>query len=255
MYIATPPASHLELALMVAAAGKPCCVEKPIAVNHAEADHMLRAFSDADLPLFVAYYRRSLPRFESVRAWLTREAIGTVRHVHWSLTRRPSASDLRGDLGWRVDPRQAPGGYFDDLAVHGLDLFVHFFGPIADVSGFTSRQAGLYPAPDAVAACWRHESGITGSGHWNFAAGELVDEVRISGSHGHIEFSILAEAPLLLSSPEGVQSHTIPHPEFIQEPHIAAMVKHLTGGVAHPSTGESAARTARVCDRILALQY
>src|SRR6476659_4960758 len=36
VYIATPPSSHLELAQRVAAAGKPCLVEKPMALNHAE---------------------------------------------------------------------------------------------------------------------------------------------------------------------------------------------------------------------------
>src|SRR3954462_7042065 len=35
VYIATPPASHGELAFRVAAAGKPCLVEKPMALNHA----------------------------------------------------------------------------------------------------------------------------------------------------------------------------------------------------------------------------
>src|SRR5260221_7379408 len=34
VYIATPPAAHLEIALAVAAAGKPRLVEKPMAMNH-----------------------------------------------------------------------------------------------------------------------------------------------------------------------------------------------------------------------------
>jgi predicted dehydrogenase len=33
VYIATPPGHHLEYALRVAAAGKPCYVEKPMARN------------------------------------------------------------------------------------------------------------------------------------------------------------------------------------------------------------------------------
>ena len=37
VYIATPPSSHCELTLAVAAAGKPCLVEKPMATNHASA--------------------------------------------------------------------------------------------------------------------------------------------------------------------------------------------------------------------------
>ena len=55
VYIATPPGSHLELALKVAAAGKPCHVEKPMARNAAECDKMIAAFAQARMPLFVAY--------------------------------------------------------------------------------------------------------------------------------------------------------------------------------------------------------
>src|SRR6185436_5344922 len=40
VYVATPPSSHCDLALRVAEAGKPCLVEKPMAVTHAECQRM-----------------------------------------------------------------------------------------------------------------------------------------------------------------------------------------------------------------------
>src|SRR5512139_930236 len=55
VYIATPPSSHLALARRVAAAGKPCLVEKPMAMSHAECVSMNEAFRAAGVPLFVAY--------------------------------------------------------------------------------------------------------------------------------------------------------------------------------------------------------
>jgi len=63
VYIATPPSSHCELALQVAAAGKPCLVEKPMAVTHAQCLRMVDAFRRTGQPLWVAYYRRGPPRF------------------------------------------------------------------------------------------------------------------------------------------------------------------------------------------------
>lgn len=48
VYIATPPSSHCDIALKVAAAGKPCLVEKPMAMNHAECLQMVQAFRAAD---------------------------------------------------------------------------------------------------------------------------------------------------------------------------------------------------------------
>src|SRR5215216_268348 len=45
VYIATTPSSHGELALKVAAARKPCLIEKPMGITHAECLRVLEAFS------------------------------------------------------------------------------------------------------------------------------------------------------------------------------------------------------------------
>src|SRR5262245_56737058 len=50
VYIATPPSSHHALALRVAAARKPCLVEKPMATTHAQCAEMVEAFGRANLP-------------------------------------------------------------------------------------------------------------------------------------------------------------------------------------------------------------
>src|ERR1041385_2373068 len=78
VYIGTPPGSHLEYALQVCAAGKPCYVEKPMARNHAECVKMVEAFEAAGLPLFVAYYRRGLPRFRKAKELVESGRIGQV---------------------------------------------------------------------------------------------------------------------------------------------------------------------------------
>src|SRR5690606_690197 len=62
VYVATPPSSHAHYTRLAAQAGKPVYVEKPMARTAAEAEAMLRACQQAGVPLFVAYYRRALPR-------------------------------------------------------------------------------------------------------------------------------------------------------------------------------------------------
>ena len=63
IYIATHPETHAHYARMVAAAGKPAYVEKPMARHAAECDRVIEAFAGAQQKLFVASYRRCLPRF------------------------------------------------------------------------------------------------------------------------------------------------------------------------------------------------
>lgn len=253
VYIATPPSSHLPYALKVAAAGKPAYVEKPMAMSHAECLEMTEAFEKAGLPLFVAYYRRSLPRFETVRRWIEEGRIGAVRHLHWGLTR--AGEREIGPDNWRVDPAIAGAGYFADLACHGLDLFAHFLGDIGQASGVAANQQGRYAAEDAVSACWRFASGATGSGFWNFAAQGTLDEVMILGEAGRIEFSVFENVPLKLVTAAGEESLSVPHPVNIQQAHIENIRRHLAGEALFPALGREAAKVSAVMDRILGDYY
>jgi len=95
------------------------------------------------------------------------------------------------------------------------DLFVHLLGEIKDVSGFSTNQQGLYSANDAITACWIHESGITGTGSWNFGCSEQEDHVEIIGSKGKIEFTIFDEKPIRLTNEQGLIELSIKHPENV----------------------------------------
>jgi predicted dehydrogenase len=251
VYIATPPQHHLAYALKVAAANKICCVEKPMAVNFEECSKMLKAFESKKLPLFVAYYRRTLPRFLKVKEWIDKEKIGTIRHIHWSLCQPPNSTDLLDFYNWRTDNIIAPGGYFDDLASHGLDLFHFLLGEFESASGQKINQQKLYSAPDAITGSWIHKNGITGSGFWNFGTWEKKDIVEIIGEKGTISFSIFKDEPVNLFSEHEQLSLTIEHPKHVQLYHVEAMRDQLLYDKAYSSTGKSALHTAWVMDKIL----
>ncbi len=251
VYIATPPDTHKYYALKVAQAGKPCCIEKPMAPCYDDSLEIYESFKKKQLPLFIAYYRRTLPRFEQVRQWLLADQIGKVRHVRWHLAKPSSDLDKSGVYNWRTDAAIAPGGYFDDLASHGLDLFVHLLGEITTAKGVAQNQQGLYSAKDAVTACWLHKQGITGEGSWNFGANDHRDSVEIIGSQGIIRFSVFHEKPLVLENTFGIKSIEIPNPKHIQEYHVAAMKDHFMGKAVHPSLGSSGLHTSWVMHKIL----
>ncbi len=251
VYIATPPDTHLLYARLVAAAGKPCCVEKPLAPSYADSLAIGEAFDRAGVPLFAAYYRRTLPRFVRVKEWLDAGAIGTVRHVSWQLTMPPKPVDLTRAPNWRTDPAVAPGGYFDDLASHGLDLFAYLLGDFREVHGSSLNQQELYGAKDAFTACWQHGSGTNGTGAWNFGCATAMDRVELLGSTGHIEFSVFDDHPVRLSAGDRLEEIRIEHPDTVQLPHVRAMRDALLQGRPHPSTGASGVHTSWVMDRIL----
>ncbi|WP_418264326.1 Gfo/Idh/MocA family protein [Flavobacterium faecale] len=251
IYIATPPDSHKYYALKVALAGKPCCIEKPMAPSYEDSLFIYNAFAEREIPLFVSYYRRSLPRFVQIKKWIDENEIGIVRHVSWHLSKTTSPEDTSGVYNWRTDEMVARGGYFDDLASHGIDLFEYLLGDIEKVSGFNTNQQGLYTAKDAIVASWIHESGITGTGSWNFGCADREDIVQIRGSKGKIEFAIFEENPIVLVNDKGKTEQFINHPENVQFFHVQNMREHLLGNTIHPSTGKSGLHTSWVLERIL----
>ncbi|MEP1488451.1 MAG: Gfo/Idh/MocA family oxidoreductase [Algibacter sp.] len=252
VYIATPPDTHKLYALKVAKANKPCCIEKPITPHYTEALEIHNAFNKKQLPLFVAYYRRSLPRFAKIKEWLSENAIGEVRHINWQLQKPTSALDMSKTYNWRTDSKIASAGYFDDLASHGLDLFTMFLGDIKEANGISLNQQNLYSAKDAVTACWVHKNGVTGSGNWNFGANAHKDHVKITGSKGAIEFSIFHENPIVLTSDSKNEALIIENPKHIQQYHVENMSNHLLlKDYTHPSTGATALHTSWVMDKIL----
>lgn len=256
IYIATPPSSHKEYALAAAKAGKPVYVEKPMAMNAAECEEMLEACRSAGVPLFVAYYRRALPRFVKVKELLQEGRIGEVRFVRTVHTATPFKMPQGGPpLMWRLDPAVSGGGLFLDLASHTLDLLDHLLGPVAEVQGHASNQGRAYSAEDIVSGEFLYESGVHGTGLWCFNSWENTEYNEIVGSEGTIRFSTFTEAPVLLRTSSGEESFTIPHPAHVQQPLVQTMVDELLGRGTCPSTGESAIRTSRVADRLLSGYY
>lgn len=254
VYIATPPDSHMEYTLKVAEAGKPVYVEKPMARNYSECLAMIGACEKANVPLFVAYYRRRLPNFLKIKEMVDQGAIGDIRLVDVKLFKTP-APDIVGASkakdNWRVFPEIAGGGYFYDLASHQLDFLDYLFGPIAEARGFAQNQAGLYPAEDIVTGSFRFENGILGQGSWCFTTSEVSDQeiTTLIGSKGQISFSYFGGWTIALEvEGEGKEILTFDPIQNIQRPLIQTIVDSMLGKGTCPSTGISGARTNRVME-------
>lgn len=251
VYIATPPDTHAYYALKVAKAGKICCIEKPMAPSYEECKQITETFNKKNLPLFVAYYRRTLPRFTKIKEWLLENKIGEVRHISWHLSAPANETDLSKIYNWRTDKEIAYAGYFDDLASHGMDLFTWYLGEIKTVNGISTNQQGLYTAMDSVVGSWIHESGVTGSGSWNFGLESNEDRVEIYGTKGKISFSVFHDEPIVLQNKEENKVLEIAHPQHVQQPHVQKMKADLSEEVEHPSTGKTATHTSWILEKLV----
>jgi len=255
VYIASPPGSHLELALKAAAAGKPAYVEKPMARTHAECLRMVAAFEQAQVPLFVAYYRRALPRFLKAKEIVDSGRLGPLCNVD---VRFANDGQLQLDparLPWRVLAEHAGAGLFLDLASHTLDVLDFLLGPLEAVHGEASNLASPIDVEDRVTLGFRTISGALGTGSWNFANPNKQDLITIQGSAGTLRLSTFGDTPLELETSAGTEELRFTNPRTIHGPMIQVIVDSLRGRGECPSTGESAARTSEVMDAALGSYY
>ncbi len=256
IYIATPPHVHKEYTFKAAAAGKPVYVEKPMALHYIECAQMIGACASAGVPLFVAYYRRALPKFLKVRDLLAHGTIGTVRTVIVTHHHADPPDLDPHNLPWRVQPQLSGGGIMLDVGSHILDLLDFYLGPIAHVAGFADNHGSAYPAEDIVSGAFTFESGVQGLGSWCYGTvGQEVDRTEIIGTAGRITYDTYGDDPIVLENADGRQEFPFVHPPHIQQPLIQTVVNALTGHGECLSTGASGARTSRVMDELIASYY
>ncbi len=243
VYIATHPNTHAEYTLRAAAAGKAVYVEKPMATNVEECQAMIAACTAVGVPLWVAYYRRELPRFRRVQHLIADGAIGDVRAVNTVRyqTPRPDAWQNRAEL--------SGGSWFFDAACHTLDWLDHQFGPLRDVRGHAAGQTPK--AEHTVVATYRCGDGVIGSGTWAFDTGLNLDRTSIVGTLGSISLSISAPEPIELVRGDIRELITETDPRHVHEPLVQTIVDEWHGSGVCASTGHSALRTAIVTETLL----
>lgn len=250
VYIATPPDSHCDYALAVAAAGKPAYVEKPMARHTPECDRMVGAFARAGQKFFVAYYRRRLPRCLKVEELIRSGALGRLTGVTYRL-----ALPLHlGPAVWRIDATSAGAGHFLDRASHVLDLIDYLVGPLGEVTGSAANMASDYAVEDNVRLSFR-AGGVPGVMSCNFAGAVKEDLLQISGTKGEVRLSVFGTEPVRFETAKGNESFDIANPPHITQPFIQSVVDDLLGRGTCPGTGETARRTSQVMDTVLASYY
>lgn len=121
VYIATPPGSHSEYAIKVLEAGKPVYIEKPMALNYKECLRINKIAEKFKLPVFVAYYRRTLPGYIKIKNLIETGEIGKPRFVNFQIFNNPTNDEKREDF---------PGGLYQKSPVPDIFLTSHHISSI-----------------------------------------------------------------------------------------------------------------------------
>ena len=162
---------------------------------------MVEAFAARGLPLWVAYYRRALPRFLLVRDLLADGAIGQVTSVHVEVARRSPAGAAR-PAG--ASTRRSPArGLFFDLASHCFDLLDFLLGPVTDVCRARGEHRRRLRCGGRDRGRVRAGGRVLGTGVWNFNASRQVDRITFSGSAGELVTPIFSDTDVVVRDADG----------------------------------------------------
>jgi len=251
IYIATPPAFHLQYAVAALEKGLHVYVEKPVTINAAEARSLADSVKKNGTKLTVAHYRRRLPLFLTIKKMIDDRVVGDIRTVQIRLWQsRKAALVAKTDDNWRVNPELSGGGYFHDLAPHQLDLMLFYFGMPLSYSGRSLNQSGLTAADDHVYGEILFANNIVVNGSWCFNVAEALqaDTCEIIGNEGSITFAFFGNY-ISLTTKAGTKTETFTHPAHIQEPMIGDVVKYFSGLCPNPCAIEEAVILMDIMDK------
>lgn len=248
IYIATPPSSHADLAIKALEARKPVLVEKPMALSTAECDVMTAVAQEVSQPLFTAYYRRALPRFEKLREVISDGTIGEPRCVE---VRHLLTSADRPDQAWKTDPAVGGGGFFTDMQTHVLDWLDYVFGPPTSVAGVVRRQSKAYVAEDFVSCTIGYEH-VAANMLCTYAVGETAERVTVYGSTGSATMGFFRPSPLIVHRGGTKTVYDLPDPPHVHQPFIDRVIAHLLEGKPNPCPPEAARRSVEIVEKLYA---
>jgi len=92
--LATPVATHAELAARVLGAGKHCLVEKPLATNGVDAERAIEAAASAGKTLMVGHLLEYHPAVTQLKALIDRDELGPLYYLYGN---RLNLGKLRAD--------------------------------------------------------------------------------------------------------------------------------------------------------------
>lgn len=135
--VCVPNDLHREMAVAALKAGKKVLVEKPMAINGAEAAKIVAAQKATGGLVQVGMCNRQKPEAQILREFVEQGLLGEVYHMRAVLIRHRG---IPGMGGWFTTKAQSGGGPVIDLGVHWFDLCMW----LADLWTPTSVSAKTY---------------------------------------------------------------------------------------------------------------
>jgi 1,5-anhydro-D-fructose reductase (1,5-anhydro-D-mannitol-forming) len=194
VYISSTNEKHRAQALAAIAAGKAVLCEKPLAMEIAEAEEMVRAAEAAGVVLATNHHLRCSGSHQAIRDLIRGGQVGKVlsMRVHHAVHLPPHLQ------GWRINDASAGGGVIPDITVHDADTVRFLLGeePVAVVAMAAASGLGE-GVEDSVMSVWSMPSGAQIMAHESFTHRHAGTGIEVHGTEGSIFASgVMTQRPM-----------------------------------------------------------
>ena len=198
--LATPPASHVDLACRFLQAGVAVLCEKPLALTGLETRRLAASAREGGALLTMASKFRFATDVVRARGFVASGAIGDVVRLENAFTARV---DMAGR--WNCDPAVSGGGVLIDNGTHSADIARFLLGPVTEVLAVEGLRVQGLPVEDTCVLLFRHAGGSLTSVELSWSTDRMTDRyLALIGTQGTVEVGWQASRIRTVGSPAAV---------------------------------------------------
>jgi predicted dehydrogenase len=266
--VATPTASHFELASEALERGLHVFVEKPLCLDPKQSKQLATLAVAKRRANQVGYHNRFIGTFRETQRLVRAGALGEIYHISGSAFGQVVIRPKSGST-WRSKKSEG-GGCLHDYASHVVDLMNFIAGPPERVVGANLRRIYSKDVEDAVYATFRYADGVSGQLETNWSDDtyrKMSTTITVYGTKGKIiadrqECKIyLRENAAFEAYPSGWSTRYItdlqgPVAYYLRGEEYSAQIDAFIGAAeagqaVHENSFASAFETDRVIDMIM----
>jgi len=179
--VTTPVFLHKPIIELSLERGLNVFVEKPMAMNGAECQDLLRRVKNSRT--MVGYCRRYMGTYSFLKRIVDSEELGMAHYFQSQLS---VGQVFGGAKGWQYDPNMSGGGVIIDLGCHVFDLLHYLFGQFSSVHGL-AQKAFTNSVEDFASVNVALKTGLKGSVQlsWSFRTYRLPElKMIVHFDHG-----------------------------------------------------------------------
>ncbi len=160
VYVVLPNSMHSEFSVRAARAGKHVICEKPMAMNVAECDEIIKACQDNGVKLGMGYRLHSEPFTKEVKRFVSEKTFGDVLYVSADAAYRSMSNPEQ----WRLNKKLSGGGALVNMGVYAIQSAIYATGenPISvQAQEYSTRPEYFKETDETITAQFEFNSGAT----------------------------------------------------------------------------------------------